>query len=145
MAKQNQSPTFLAAGQRKANFVTGANVDDKVNINPGILSSEPREKFKAVKVDHTRKMKRLTPKGDQILVKRREPENISAGGILIAPVAVEKDKPAEGTVQAVGPQVKDIFVNDHIIFGLYAGTEYKWGTETLLFMAESEVIATVEE
>jgi co-chaperonin GroES (HSP10) len=46
---------------------------------------------------------------------------------------------------AKGPKVKNVYTEDHIIFGKYAGTEYPWGSESLLFMREEEVIATLEE
>ena len=139
MSKQN--PTHLAGGARRAQFVIGAEVDAPVELKN--LSDEPREELAIEPVDRTRTYKRLTPKGDQMLVQRREAENVSAGGILLADSG--KDKPAEGVVLSVGPKVSDIKVGDHVIFGIYAGTEYPWGTETLLFMREEEVIATVEE
>lgn len=145
MAKTNQSPTFLAAGQKRANFVIGANAGDDVQINKGILSTEPRFEDKVEIVEpKKRTCKRITPKQDQLLVQRREPENLSAGGLLIIPEE-NKDKPAEGTVLSIGPLVTGIKEGDHIIFGKYSGTEFPFGPEVLLFMREDEVIATIEE
>ena len=142
MSKQNA--TNLAGGQRRAQFVTGNN-DINAPVELKNLSTEPRMEIEVTPADRTRTLKRLTPKGDQILVQRREAENISAGGLVIPEEAQAKDKPAEGVVMAVGPNVNDVKVGDHVLFGLYAGTEYAFGIEVLLFMAESEVIATVEE
>lgn len=142
MSKQN--PTHLAAGAAKANFVQGAGVNDEVIINPGIVApEETREELVIEPIDRSRPYKKLTPKQDQILVQRREPENITVGGLIIPDES--KDKPAEGTVLSIGPKVMDLKEGDHIIFGQYSGTEYKWGVETLLFMREEEIIATVEE
>ena len=142
MSKQNA--TNLAGGQRRAQFVTGNN-DINAPVELKNLSSEPRTEIEVTPADRTRTLKRLTPKGDQILVQRRAAENISAGGLVIPDEAQAKDKPAEGTVMAIGPKVDDVRVGDHILFGIYAGTEYPWGVETLLFMREEEIIATVEE
>jgi len=67
------------------------------------------------------------------------------GGLYIPDEVKDKDRPAEGVVVAKGPKVKNVYTEDHIIFGKYAGTEYPWGSESLLFMREEEVIATLEE
>lgn len=152
MARQKQNKqniTNLAGGQRRANFVIGANEGDEIQINPGILApEEPVPAFTSEPVieaiDRSRPFKKISPKGDMILVKRKEPENLSAGGLIIPDEG--KDRPSEGTVISVGSKVTEgIKKGDHIIFGKYAGTEYPWGTETLLFMREEEIIATVEE
>ena len=134
----------LAKGGRSAQF-PAANTDVNAPIELLNVSSEPREEFIPIEIDRTRKVKRLVPKGDQILVQRREAENISAGGIIIADETKEKDRPAEGVILEVGPKVKDLKKGEHIIFGLYAGTEYPWGAEKLLFMREEEVISGVED
>ena len=132
----------LAAGYRTAQFAAG---DNKGEIELKNMSSEPREDVAPVEIDRTRKVKRIVPKGEYILVQRREPENISAGGLLIPDEAKKNDRPAEGVVMSVGPLVQNLQPGDHILFGQYAGTEYPWGVEFLLFMMESEVIATIED
>ena len=134
----------LARGARSAMFPAGTpKQDDAVQLNPGIVSSEPRMEFVPEEINRTRKVKRIVPKGNYILVQRRDSENISLGGIVIPDDS--KDKPAEGIILECGPEVKDLKKGDHILFGLYAGTEYPWGAERILFMAEDEVIAAVEE
>jgi chaperonin GroES len=130
----------LARGARSAQFSAG---DNKGEIELRNLSLEPREDFIPIEIDRIRKVKRITPKGDMLLVQRRISEDVSAGGIFIPTDA--KDRPAEGVVVSIGPKVSDLKEGDYIIFGKYAGTEYPFGGETLLFMTESEVIATVEE
>jgi chaperonin GroES len=134
---------ILAAGFRTAQFAAGDNNTGDAELKN--LSSEPREDVAPVEIDRTRRVKRIQPKGEYILVQRREPENISAGGLFIPEAVKEQDRPAEGVVLAVGYNVRMLSVGNHIIFGKYAGTEYPWGTESLLFMREEEVIATVEE
>lgn len=130
----------LARGARSAQFAAG---DNKGEIELKNISLEPREDIVPVEIDRTRKVKQIIPKRDMLWVRRREAENVSAGGILIPTEA--KDAPAEGTIVSIGPKVADLKEGQHIIFGKYAGTEYPWGGETLLFMREEEVIAVVEE
>lgn len=130
----------LAAGQRSAQFAAGVGKGKAELKN---LSNEPRIDIKPVEIDRTRQYKRIIPKGDMLLIERREPENISAGGILIPETG--KDRPAEGTVVTAGPAVKDVKAGDWVLFGLYAGTEYPFSGETLLFVREDEIIATVEK
>jgi chaperonin GroES len=145
---------ILARGGRTAQFFPGVGVKGDADLKN--LSSEPRTKAKAIKIDRTRAYKRILPKGDMLLVERRAAENLSAGGLLIPDEAKDKDRPAEGTVVAVGPMVgkstgmlamesASLKVGDHIIFGKYAGTEYAWGGDVLLFMREDEIIAVVED
>ena len=144
----------LARGARSAQFAAGVGKGKAELKN---LSTEPRNSVKQVEIDRKRTYKRIVPKGDMLLIERREPENISAGGVLIPDEG--KDHPAEGVILAMGPAVNHIIdtetaslydkngykVGDHIIFGKYAGTEYPWGGETLLFMRQDEIIAVVED
>ncbi len=134
---------ILAAGFRTAQFAAGDNNTGDAELKN--LSSEPREDIAPVEIDRTRATKRIVPKGEYILVQRREPENLSAGGLFIPETVREQDRPAEGVVLATGSKVTEYLTGAHIIFGKYAGTEYPWGTESLLFMREDEIIATVEE
>ena len=134
---------ILAAGYRSAQFAAGDNNTGDAELKN--LSDEPRMDITPVVIDRTRTAKHITPKGDYIHVQRRAPENFSAGGLVIPDEAVAADRPAEGVILAVGPKVDSLGVGDHIIFGKYAGTEYPWGAEFLLFMRGEEVIATVED
>ena len=142
MSKQN--PTNLAGGQRRATFVTGSN-DVNAPVELKNLSNEPREEIQPVFIDRTRKVKQIEPLNDQIHIERRESEQVSAGGILIADSIREQDKPAEGVIISIGPKVQYVAPGDHVIFGKYSGTEYPFGGETILFIREEEVIARIKE
>jgi chaperonin GroES len=94
---------------------------------------------------------KLRPLHDRVIVKRMEEERVSAGGIVIPDSATEK--PQRGQVLAVGtgkildngnvraPAVK---VGDKVLFGKYAGTEFKEMGEELLMMKEEDLIAVIE-
>ena len=94
---------------------------------------------------------KLTPLHDNVLVRRHDTEEVSAGGLILAPSAVEK--PRLGTVVAVGPgkTVKGLFQEsivkegDTVLFGKTSGYEVKVGDEKLLMMPEGEIYATIKE
>ena len=92
----------------------------------------------------------IRPLGDKVLVKRIEAADVSTGGILLPESA--KEKPAEGTVIALGEgrlledgnrtnfTVKE---NDSVLFTSYAGTEVKWEGEEYLIMSEDDILGIV--
>jgi len=93
----------------------------------------------------------IRPLHDRVLVRRREEETKSAGGIILTDSA--KEKPMQGEVIAVGngKVLPDgsilklgVKVGDKILFGKYSGTEIKLGDEELLMMREEDVMAIVE-
>jgi chaperonin GroES len=94
---------------------------------------------------------KLKPLNDRILVKRREEEDKSAGGILIPDSA--KEKPQQGDVVAVGPGARldngdlrpmAVSAGDRVLFGKYAGSEVKLDGEEYVIMREEDVLAVVE-
>lgn len=96
---------------------------------------------------------KVRPLGDKILVKRDEGVDKTESGIYLPESA--KDKPKTGTVQAVGTGALNtdtgeriplnIKKGDKIIFSSYAGTEVKLGKDTLLIMAEDDILAVLED
>ena len=94
---------------------------------------------------------KVRPLQDRVLVKRVESETRSAGGIIIPDTA--KEKPLEGIVIAVGegkrlddgtliaPEVKAV---DRVLFGKYAGTEIKVGTEDHMILKESDILGILD-
>lgn len=94
---------------------------------------------------------KLTPLHDNVLVRRHDKEDTSAGGIILAASAVEK--PRLGTVVAVGPgktvkgkfQESIVKEGDTVLFGKTSGYEVKVGDEKLLMMPEGEIYATIKE
>ena len=93
----------------------------------------------------------LQPLGDRVVIERESSESKTAGGIVLPDSA--KDKPARGTVKAIGDgklnqktgarvtlQVK---VGDRVIFSSYAGDEFKVDGEELLLMREDDILAVI--
>ncbi|EJP74114.1 MAG: co-chaperone GroES [Gammaproteobacteria bacterium] len=94
---------------------------------------------------------KLKPLHDNILVKRTEEEETSAGGIILSGSA--KEKPSQGTVVAVGPGKKNdsgettplnVAEGDTVVFGQYGGNEIKLDGEEYLILSESDIFGVIE-
>lgn len=94
---------------------------------------------------------KIRPLHDRVIIKRKEEERTSPGGIVIPDSATEK--PIRGEVVAVGNgkilengevRALDVKVGDVVLFGKYSGTEVKVDGEELLVMREEDVMAVVE-
>ena len=93
---------------------------------------------------------KLKPLHDNILVKRTEEEETSAGGIILSGSA--KEKPSQGTVVAVGPGKKNdsgettplnVAEGDTVVFGQYGGNEIKLDGEEYLILSESDIFGVI--
>ena len=92
----------------------------------------------------------LQPLGDRLIVEVLEEEETTVSGIVLPDTA--KEKPQRGKVLAVGPGSRndkgelvplDVADGDEVIFSKYGGTEVKVGTDELLILRESDVLAKV--
>lgn len=95
---------------------------------------------------------KIRPLYDRVVVRRKEEETKTAGGILLPGTA--KEKPNQGEVIAVGGgkvlengEVRPVAVKvgDTVIFGRYADSNtIKDGGEELIIMSESDIYGVVE-
>ena len=94
---------------------------------------------------------KIRPLHDRVVVKRKEEETKTAGGIVLPGSAAEK--PSQGEILAVGPgKVQDngtvrpvgLKVGDKVLFGKYASNTVKIGDEELLILSESEIYGVLE-
>ncbi len=94
---------------------------------------------------------KIRPLQDRVVVRRKEEETKTAGGIVLPGSAAEK--PAQGEVLAVGPgrimdsgekRPVDLKVGDVVVFGKYASNTVKIGDEELLILSESEIYGVIE-
>jgi chaperonin GroES len=92
----------------------------------------------------------LQPLGDRVIVEILEEEETTVSGIVLPDTA--KEKPQRGKILAVGPGARDedgeyikmdVEVDDVVIFSKYGGTEIKAGSEDVLILRESDILAKV--
>ena len=92
----------------------------------------------------------LQPLGDRLIVEVLEEEELTVSGIVLPDTA--KEKPQRGRVLAVGPGPRDedgeyikmdLEDGDEIIFSKYGGAEIRMGTDEVLILRESDVLAKV--
>ena len=95
---------------------------------------------------------KLKPLGDNIIVKAVSSEETTKSGIIL-PETVDKEKPEQGEVIAVGPgkmldngqrAPMEVKPGDRIIFKKYSPDEFKLDNKEVLVLSQSEVIAILE-
>lgn len=95
---------------------------------------------------------KIRPLHDRVVVRRKEEEQMTAGGIVLPGSA--KEKPNQGEVVAVGTgrvlengesRPVDVKIGDTVVFGKYAGTDtIEVDGEELIIISESDIKAVVE-
>jgi chaperonin GroES len=94
---------------------------------------------------------KIRPLSNKLVVSAVENESTTAGGIVI-PDTADKDKPMRGKVVAIGGgkyvdgklQPLQVKVGDEILFGKYAGTNFKFESKDYLVMSEEDVMGVIE-
>ena len=93
----------------------------------------------------------IRPVYDRVVVRRKDEETTSAGGIVLPGSATEK--PNEGEVVAVGEgklldngelRPVGVKVGDNVLFGQYAGSTVKVAGEEVIILNESEIFGVIE-
>ena len=93
---------------------------------------------------------KIKPLGDRVLVKPSPEKEVKKSGIIIPDTA--KEKPQEGTVEAVGPGKKDdsgkiipidVKKGDKVLYGKYSGTEIKIDGEEYLIMNQEDIFGII--
>jgi len=101
----------------------------------------------------TKTNKSFRPLHDNVLIRRKERDSKTAGGILIPDKS--KERPVEGEVIAVGPGVYDgrskevipltVKPGDKVLYSMHAGTYVRViNDEELVSMKESDIHGIVE-
>lgn len=95
---------------------------------------------------------KIRPLHDRIVIRRKEEETKTAGGIVLPGASAEK--PNQGVVVAVGTgrilqngDVQPLAVNegDKVLFGQYGANTVNIDGEELLVMSESEIYGVIED
>jgi chaperonin GroES len=95
---------------------------------------------------------KLRPLGDRIVIQPTPREEMTKSGIVLPDTA--KEKPQEGTIVATGPGAfddtgkrmpMDVKVGQKVLYGKYAGTEFKIEDEELLIVSQKDILAVVAD
>lgn len=84
----------------------------------------------------------INPLADYVVVKAEEAQAKTASGLYLPDQAQEKPKTAK--VVAVGQDVKQIKVNDRVLYKGYSTTEVKVGGVEYMLVKEEDILATVK-
>jgi len=95
---------------------------------------------------------KFRPLHDRVVLTRIDPEDKTAGGIIIPDTA--KEKPSQGEIVAVGPGGRDeagklipidLKVGERVLFGKWSGNEVKIDGIDYLIMKESDIMGVLEQ
>jgi chaperonin GroES len=96
---------------------------------------------------------KIRPLGDRVIVEPNEEDNMTfAGGQLVLPDTA-KEKPQQGTVLAVGPEIEvededgnvvGPVVGDLVIYAKYAGTPFKREGNEILILRIDDILGVIE-
>lgn len=90
---------------------------------------------------------KVVPLGEQVVIKRIEPDEKTRGGIVLPDMA--RDKPQQGRVLSVGDgrlladgtrAPHQVSEGDRVLFNRWAGTEVEVDGQELLIISESEIL-----
>ncbi len=89
----------------------------------------------------------IEPMGSRVLLKIIEEEDRTSAGIYLPETA--KEKPQEGEVVAIGPDVDEdevpLEVGDRVMYAKYSGTEIKVDGEQYLIIDAGDILARIRK
>ena len=95
----------------------------------------------------------VTPLGDRVLVLPLDKSEIKSASGIIIPETVDKERPDQGKVVAVGPGKYDedgerriplsVKVGDTVMFSKYGPNEIKIGEKEYYVISESDILAII--
>jgi chaperonin GroES len=85
---------------------------------------------------------KLKPLKDRVVVSYSPEPEKTAGGLYVPETA--KEKPQQGKVEAVGPEVKELKKGNTVLFDKYSGSKIKVGDKEHLIIKEEDILAIVE-
>lgn len=83
----------------------------------------------------------MTPVGKRLVIERDDNDGKTESGIILGTAA---ERPATGTVMFNGPDAKQVFKGNRVIFMKFAGTEITYEGKDLLIMEEKDILAIVD-
>lgn len=96
---------------------------------------------------------KLKPLGNKVILEAASKEEVTKSGIII-PDTVDKEKPEQATVLAVGDGKVgkdgnripvDVKVGDTVLFSKYSPTEIKLEDKEYLVVSDEDIMAVIED
>jgi chaperonin GroES len=87
-------------------------------------------------------MAKVRPLKERVFVKYLEETEKTPGGLYIPDSA--KERPQKGVVEAVGSEVKELTVNDKILFDKYSGSKITIDDVEYLLIKEEDILGILE-
>ena len=88
----------------------------------------------------------IKPLGARVVIKKKEAEEKTQGGLILT--AASKEQPQYAEVVAVGKgtdeEPMELKVGDTVVFAKYAGTDIKFEGEEYTIMKQSDILAVIE-
>ena len=116
----------------------------------GAAGPRTQEESTLATASKTESGSKLQPLGDRVVVRPTPREEMTKSGIVLPDTA--KEKPQEGMIVATGPgrilddgkrEPMDVKVGQKVLYGKYAGTEFKVDDEELLIVSQKDILAVV--
>ena len=85
---------------------------------------------------------KLQPLADRLVAKPLEAQDKTSSGFYVPDSA--KEKPQMGEVVAVGKEVKEVKVGDHIVYSQYKPDQVKVDGDELMILKEEDVLAIAQ-
>lgn len=88
----------------------------------------------------------IEPLGPRVLIKPLQEEAKTASGIILPETA--KEKPQQGTIEAVGDEeemMSGLEVGDIVLFAKYSGNEFEMDGAPYIIMDEGDVLARIRK
>jgi len=94
----------------------------------------------------------IKPLGDKIVLKPVSEEEKTKSGIIL-PDTIEKEKPEQGEVIAVGPgkllengsrAIMELKIGDKVLFKKYSPDEFEIGDEKFLIVSQEDILGIIE-
>ena len=94
----------------------------------------------------------IKPLGDKIVLKPISEEEKTESGIIL-PDTIEKEKPEQGEVIAVGPgkllenggrAIMEIKTGNKVLFKKYSPDEFEIGKEKFLVVSQEDILGVIE-
>lgn len=88
-------------------------------------------------------MKKIIPVEDRVLIKVLKPETVTASGIII-PDTVSKNRPTQGVIEDVGPEVKKRQIGEVVLFSQYGPEAVQMGDDYYYILEEKVILAVIK-